>query len=99
MLKSDSLVFLQRGFVVPVGAFDLALKCEADGIRLSIGPGDKLVADTLSGDPLPVEVLQSLRRHKAHVLAILRYTPSDNHLFDASVAFPNHGPIDVRRSA
>lgn len=96
MRSSEALVFLQRGFVVPARAYHLAIRCEARGIRLSVGPGDKLVADSMDGSPIPVEVLEQLRGLKLHLLAILRYTPDDRHLFDSSLPYPHHGPLSAR---
>lgn len=84
----ERLVYLQAGLVVPVEAYDLALMCEARGIVLR-PRGDALDVD----GPHSPAILEALRRNKAHVLAILRYTADDRHLFDQSLAFPEHGPI------
>lgn len=88
MSACDQLVCLQGGLVVPVAAYNLALTCEALGIRLS-ARGSVLDVD----GPHTVELLEALRQSKHHILAILKYTPSDLHLFDPSKPFPVHGPI------
>jgi hypothetical protein len=83
----DQLVCLQGGLVVPVAAYNLAIRCEELGIRLSARGG---VLD--AEGPYTVEILEALRQSKPHILAILKYTPDDRHLFDPSVPFPDHGP-------
>jgi len=93
MSASDSLVSLQHGLVVPLEAWLLAIRCEEVGIKL-VPRGDTLDAD----GPLNPELVAALRRLKPHVLAILRYTPDNRHLFDPSVPFPEHGPL-LSRSA
>jgi len=91
MSNSNELVCLQRGFIVPRAAFDLALQCEALGIRLSIAPGGRLAAD----GPHTPEILAALKALKPHLLAILRYVPSDRHLRDDTAPQPDFGPIVV----
>lgn len=88
MSDCDRLVPLQAGVVVPAEAYDLALTCEGLGIRLSADGG----VLNVEGPHTP-EILDALRRCKAHILTILRYSPSDRHLFDPSIAFPDHGPV------
>lgn len=85
---SSQLVCLQAGIVVPLEAFTLALECEALGIRLSAHGG---VLD-VDGPHTP-EILQALRRWKPQIVAILRYSPSDRHLYDPAIPFPEHGPV------
>lgn len=91
---SDALVCLQAGLVVPVEAFNLALRCEALGIRLS-ARGAVLDAE----GPYTAEILADLKRLKPHVLALLKYTPSDRHLFDAAAPYPEHGPVMLQSKA
>lgn len=94
MSACDQFVALQAGVVVPIDAYTLALKCEALGIRLSAHNG----ALDVEG-PHTTEILEALRRWKPHILTILRYAPSDRHIFDASIPFPEHGPILKGRAA
>src|SRR5689334_9747020 len=89
---SEPLVMLQRGFVVPVTVFNLVLACEAAGIRLWVGVENGSEVIRADG-PVTPELLTALRAWKPHVLAILKYTADDRHLFNASVPFPEHGPI------
>ena len=91
---SDALVCLQGGLVVPVEAFNLALRCEALGIRLSARGG---VLD--AEGPYTPAILADLKRLKPQVLALLKYTPSDAHLFDASVPYPAHGPVMLSKAS
>lgn len=89
---SERLVCLQRGVVVPLAAFNLAIRCEVDGVRLWIdwdGGSERLKVK----GPCSAELLAELNRWKPHVLAILKYTADDRHLFDTSLPFPDHGPI------
>ena len=89
MSNSEPLVFLQRGYVVPVSAFNLVLRCESLGIRLSIGGGNKLAAD----GPITLDILSELKRLKPHVIALLQYVPDDRHLRDETIPAPRVGPI------
>lgn len=89
MPNSEPFVFLQRGFVVPVAAFNLTLRCEELGIRLSIAAGGKLAAD----GPLTPEITEQLKTLKPHILAIMQYVPSDLHLRDDSAPRPEFGPV------
>lgn len=95
---SEPLVNLQAGFVVPLPVFNLVLRCEAIGIRLWIAWEHG--AEVLKGDgPLTPELIADLKRWKPHVLAVLKYTADDRHLFDRSVPFPVHGPALNGRDA
>lgn len=94
MSNSDALVYLQRGYVVPLAAYRLALRCEELGIRLSIASGEKLAAD----GPHTPDILEQLRILKPHILAILRYVPSDVHLRDDSAPRPEFGPVVYRET-
>lgn len=88
MSRFEPLVFLQHGFVVPQDVFMLALRCEAAGIRLSIAPSGRLAVD----GPATADVLDQLKRVKPHILALLRYVPSDVHLVDDNAQRPEFGP-------
>jgi len=85
---SEPLVCLQGGLVVPVEAFNLAIRCESLGIQLSAN-GAALEAE----GPHTPEILAALKRLKPHILALLCYMPDDRHLFDSTVAAPETGPI------
>jgi len=88
---SEPLVNLQGGFVVPIAVFNLVLGCEAAGIRLWIAWEHG--AEIIKADgPLTPDLIAELKRWKPHVLAILKYTADDRHLFDPSTPFPEHGP-------
>ena len=91
---TDRLVCLQHGKVVPLDAYLLVGKCEDMGITLADDGG---VLDA-RGQITP-EIDVALRRLKWHVLAILKYHPSDRHHFDSSVPFPEHGPVVKGRHA
>ena len=91
MFDTDRPVVLQSGLVVPVDAYQLAIRCEELGIRLRDDGG---VLD--ASGPLTAEIAAALRRLKPHLLTILRYTPSDRHLRDARAPFPEHGPAVVK---
>ena len=88
MSNSEPLVMLQRGFCVPVEAFNLVLDCEAIGVKLT-ARGNTLDVD----GPHTPELLERLKAWKPHVLAVLAYTPTDRHLFDDSIQPPHMGPI------
>ena len=92
MPQSEPLVSLQRGFVVPLAVFDLVLHCENAGVRLQVAwvRGAEVVK---AEGPLTPELLEQLRRWKPHILAILKYTASDAHLFDSRQARPDVGPL------
>ena len=85
---SDRFAWLQNGVVVPLEAVNLQLRCAELGIRLGCHDG----ALDVEGPHTP-ELLNELRRWKPHLLLLLRYTPSDVHLYDSQSAFPEHGPI------
>jgi hypothetical protein len=89
----DQLVCLQGGLVVPVAAYNLAIRCDMMGIKLT-ARGGMLDAE----GPYTPEILEALRQSKPHILAILKYTPDDRHLFDDRVPFPEMGPVLARRA-
>ena len=88
VLDTDRLVCLQHGRVAPLDAYLLVRKCEDLGITLADDGG---VLDARG--PITEDIDVALRRLKWHVLAILKYHPSDRHLLDAAVPFPEHGPV------
>ena len=92
MWNSEPLVCLQAGIVVPSAAFDLALRCEADGIVLTVASDGKLSADGPDGKLTP-EIVSELKRLKPHIVAVLRYVPDDRHLRDDSAPRPEVGPV------
>lgn len=95
---SETLVNLQAGFVVPLAVFNLVLQCEAAGIRLWIAWEHG--AEVLKADGrVSSDLIADLKRWKPHVLAVLKYTADDRHLFDPSVPFPDHGAaVNGRRA-
>ncbi|MDP2319544.1 MAG: hypothetical protein Q8O42_09440 [Acidobacteriota bacterium] len=83
---------LQRGFVVPLAVFNLVLACENAGIRLRVHW--ERGAEVLKADgPLTPAILTELKQWKPHVIAILKYTGDDRHLFDDAIAPPEYGPM------
>ncbi|MDP2320630.1 MAG: hypothetical protein Q8O42_14980 [Acidobacteriota bacterium] len=88
MSNSEPLVLLQRGFCCPVSVFNLVLDCERRGITLSV----RGVTLDVDGNHTP-EILADLKRWKHHVMAVLRYTASDEHLHDRAAVPPECGPI------
>ena len=95
---SEPLVYLQAGFVVPLPVFTLVLRCEAEGVRLWITW--ERGAEIIKADgPLTPERIAELKRWKPHVLAILKYTADDRHLFDPAIPFPQHGPVSKGSNA
>lgn len=70
-------VWLPGGRPVPLAAVELALDLERRGIRLwPDGEGGLL----LQGRDLTDADLDRVRPFKAHILALLAYTPDDRHL-------------------
>lgn len=96
MWNSEPLVCLQAGIVVPAAAFNLALRCEAEGIALTVGLDGKLSADGPDGK-LTSEIVSELKRLKPHIVAVLRYVPNDRHLRDDSAPRPELGPVVVSK--
>lgn len=95
---SEPLVNLQRGFVVPLAVYKLVLTCEAAGVRLWVSWEDG--SEVIKADgPVTSDTIAQLKAWKPHVLAVLKYTADDRHLFDPSVPFPEHGPIVVNGGA
>lgn len=92
---SEHLVFLSRGLVVPVGAFEAALAIERAGHRLHLDGSDLFIEPAGDVDP---DDLANLRRWKPHVRMLLAYTPDERHLHDGHVAPPVPGP-NVRRAS
>ena len=97
MSRSEPLVCLQAGIVVPAAAFDLALKCEAEGISLTVTPDGKLSADGPDGKLTP-QIVADLKRLKPHIVAVLRYVPDDRHLRDDSAPRPKLGPMVISKA-
>lgn len=90
---SDRFVHLQRGLVVPIEAVAAALAIERAGHRLRLDGDDLLIEPN---GTLDAHNVQQLRQWKPHVLLLLRYTASDQHLRDETEASPEFSPI-VRR--
>lgn len=95
---SEKFVSLQAGLVVPLAVFDLVLQCEAAGIQLRITWEHGAEVLKVDGRVAP-ELVAALKQWKPHVLAVLKYTADDRHLFDPSVPFPDHGPALNERDA
>lgn len=93
MSTSEPLALLQFGLSVPVGAVNLALRCEELGIKLSVAPDGKLAAT----GPITPEIRSELTSRKPHILLLLRYTPSDLHLRDETEPPPELGPMIVAK--
>ena len=88
MSLSDELVPLQNGLIVPKRAYDLAIRLESEGVKLAEDSGRIAVPEGASD-----EQLAAIRETKHHLLQLLRYRPSDQHLRDVREAFPAHGAI------
>lgn len=93
----SEFVHLQNGLVTPVEPFELLLRLEAQGHRLSVTADGEHIHVEPAGTMAPDD-LTALRAWKHHCIALLRYTPSDAHLFDHALPFPHHGPLTRRPS-
>ncbi len=92
-MADSNVVHLQGGLTVPTAAFELALALERRGLKMHLEDGGQTLVVT------PPELLTTAdcadcRRLKPHLIALVCYTPTDVHLFDSSVRFPEHGPVD-----
>jgi hypothetical protein len=85
-------VYLQRGLVVPLPAVEALLNLERAGHRLRVDGSDIVIE--LRGN-LDAHDAEQLRRWKPHVLLLLSYVASDEHLHDATTQAPEVGPILV----
>lgn len=89
MSSSNELVGLQNGLIVPARAYDLAIRLEAEGIKLVAVENQIAVPDGATDGQIA-----AIRGVKHHLLLLLRYRASDRHLRDdPRVPFPEHGPI------
>lgn len=90
---SDRFLWLQHGLVIPIEAAVAAMAIENAGHRISTDGEDVLIEPRGTVD---AHDLAQVRKWKAHVILMLSYTATDEHLRDSTTSAPAVGPI-VRR--